>query len=358
MRTRRTLVVVGGTLLLGWGALRALSPSGEIGGPAAGTLAPLDASLVSPWEEVARLSGDALPAGRVQDLDARRDTLFVLQPHAWLFVVGGQPSAPFGTRTRGAPGWIGRGTGIAASGNGVWVLDDLRQRAAHWALDGTRATERDLRSSRGLGAMHQRIVALDGDAFVITSAVPGQGAFEWIVTRLHPSGTDTLIEGHGRGIRGGGHDEPHFAVLRDGRLVSIDASSWRVRHFTADGSLAAEHLRPDAPRWALPDSARRALQRTTAFLGPTLQEALATDATIPPVRAITATADNRLIVLSAVTMEATHAELVALDGTPIARLWAQPEEHPVFLADGALYRIRALDDVTIIERQRLLGASP
>lgn len=358
MRTRRVLVAFGGALLLGWGALRALTPTGESGAAASGALAPFDSSLVSAWEEVARLTNDDLLDGRVRGVDARGDTLYVLQSNHWLFVVDQRPSASFGTATRGAPDWLGRGTGIAAVRDSVIVLDDLRQLAAQWSLDGQRGIERDLRSTRGLGAMHQRLVPLTDGAFAVTSVVPSEGAVEWVVTRHRAASVDTLVTGHGIGARGGGHDEPHVAPLRDGSLVIVDANSWRVRRFGADGALLSTHRRADAPRWALSDSARRKLQQSAMLLGPGLQNALAIDATLPPVRAITATADDRLIVLSAVTMEATHAELVARDGTPITSLWARPEEHPVFLARGALYRVRALDEVTIIERQRLIGVTP
>lgn len=358
MRPRRVLVAFGGTLLLGWGALRALTPSGESGAPASGVLAPFDSSLVSAWEEVARLTIDELLDGRVRGLDARGDTLFVLQSSQWFFVVDGRPSAAFGSATRGAPEWQGRGTAIAAVSDSVIVLDDLRQLAVQWSIEGQRGVERDLRSSRGLGAMHQRLVPLAGGDFAVTSVVPSEGAVEWVVTRHREAGVDTLVTGHGIGERGGGHDEPHVAQLRDGSLVIIDANTWRLRRFAADGGLLGTHQRADAPRWALSDSARRTLQESAMLLGPALQHALAIDATLPPVRAITATADDRLIVLSAVTTETTHAELVERDGTPVASLWPRPEEHPVFLARGALYRVRALDDVTIIERQRLTGVAP
>lgn len=358
MRTRRILVAFGGVLLLGWGALRALTPSGESGTPTGGTLAPLDSSLVSAWEEVAQLTTDTLIDGRVRGVDARGDTVFVLLSHQWFFVVNERPSAPFGTATRGAPEWIGRGTGIAAVGDSVIVLDDLRQLAAQWSMSGQRGIERDLRSARGLGAMHQRLVPLRDGAFAVTSAVPSEGAVEWVVTRHRGASADTVITGHGIGARGGGHDEPHVAELRDGSLVVVDANTWRVRRFASDGALLSTHHRADAPRWALSDSARRKLQESAVLLGPALQNALAIDATVPPVRAISATADDRLIVLSAVTLDETHAELVERDGTPIASLWPRAEEHPVFLTRGALYRVRALDEATIIERQRLRGVVP
>lgn len=358
MRTGRVVIAIGGTLLLGWAALGALSSSGEIVGPAVGTLAPFDSSLASHWEEVARLSTDELPSGRVRGIDARGDTVFVLQTNHWFFIVDGNASELFGTATRGAPHWIGRGSAIAGSENGVVVLDDLRQLAARWSLDGTRGLERNVRSTRGLGAMHQRLVPLTDNAFLVTSSVPTEGAVEWVVTRHHAAGVDTLIAGHGIGERGGGHDEPHVAPLRDGSLVVIDANTWRVRRLSLGGAVLSTHQRDDAPRWAPSDSARRGYNRTMALVNPALQAAFAIDATLPPVRAITATADDRLIVLSSVTIDATHAELIASDGTPIASLWARPEEHPVFLARGALYRVRALDEVTIIERQRLIGGAP
>jgi hypothetical protein len=288
----------------------------------------------------------------------RGDTLFVLQSNHWFLATNGRSSSVFGTATRGAPHWIGRGTGIAASGDSVIVLDDLRQVAARWSLEGERGRERDLRSARGLGAMHQRIVPLPNGDVLITTVVPSESDVEWVVTRHRTSGVDTLVTGHGIGARGGGHDEPHVASLADGSYVIIDANTWKVRRFAADGALLATTARVDAPRWAPSDSTRRAIQQSASFLGYGLQAALAIDATLPPVRAVTASADNRLIVLSAVTTEATHAELVALDGSPIASLWARPEEHPVFLVRGALYRVRALDDVTIIERQTLIGAAP
>lgn len=326
--------------------------------PAAGVLAPFDSSLASAWEEVARLTTDTLLDGRVRGVDARGDTLFVLLSNQWYYVVNLSPSAPFGTATRGAPDWLGRGTGIAVVGDSVIVLDDLRQLAAQWSISGQRGFERDVRSSRGLGAMHQRLVPLSDGAFAVTSAVPSEGAVEWVVTRHRGAAADTLITGHGIGARGGGHDEPHVAELRDGSLVVVDANTWRVRRFGSDGALRSTQHRADGPRWALSDSARRKLQESAVLLHPALQNALAIDATLPPVRAISATADDRLIVLSAVTLDATHAELVELDGTAIASLWPRPEEYPVFLARGALYRVRALDEVTIIERQRLNGALP
>lgn len=358
MQARRILIAVSGTLLLGWGALLALSPTGEIGAPAVGTIAPFDSARLSSWEEIARLSTDELTSGRIQGLDARGDTLFVLQAHQWFFVVNGRPSELFGTATRGAPDWLGRGSAIAASGDGVVVIDDERQLATHWSLTGDRGLERPLRSTRGLGAMHQRLVPLaDGD-FLVTSAVPAEGAVEWVVTRHRVGGRDTLIVGHGIGERGGGHDEPHVVALRDGSFVVLDANTWRLRRLGADGTVIATHQRSDAPRWAPSDSARRGYNRTMALVNPALQVALAMDGTLPPVRAVTTTADDRLIVLSAVTMDATHAELIASDGSPIASLWARPEEHPVFLARGALYRVRALDEITIIERQRFIGATP
>lgn len=352
------LVSFGGILVLGWGAHRALTPSGASDAPAAGALAPFDSSLVSAWEEVARLTHDAVLDGRVRGVDARGDTLFVLQSNHWFLVVDQRPSAPFGTATRGAPEWLGRGSGIAAVGDSVIVLDDLRQLAAQWSTAGRRGFERDLRSTRGLGAMHQRLTPLAGGAFAVTSAVPSEGAVEWVLTRHRAGAADTLIGGHGVGARGGGHDEPHLAQLRDGSLVIVDANTWRLRRFGPGGALLDTGHRIDAPRWAPSDSTRRALQRSAMLLGPALQHALAIDATLPPVRAITATADDRLIVLSAVTTDATHAELLERDGTPIASLWRRPEEHPVFLARGALYRVRALEAVTVIDRQRLVGVQP
>lgn len=358
MPGRLGLLATGGTLLLGWVALRALTPSGEVGSPSTGVVADLDTSLVTPWTEIARLPADEIETGRIVGLDARGDTLFVLQQHHWRFIVGGSPSAVFGTDSRGAPSWIGRGIAILAHDSVVTILDDLRQLATRWTLDGTRIAEQDLRSTRGLGSMHQRLTPIRGNQMLVTSVVPSEQGVEWVVTRLHSTEADTLITGHGIGARGGGHDEPHIAALGDGSFVVIDANTWRVRHMGADGATRRVHHRSDAPRWSFSDSARRSFNRTMALVGPTMQAALAIDATLPPVRAITATEDGRLIVLSAVTTEATHAELVALDGSPIASLWPRPEEHPVFLVRGALYRVRALDDVTLIERQRLNGAQP
>lgn len=138
----------------------------------------------------------------------------------------------------------------------------------------------------------------------------------------------------------------------------MNADSWRIEAFNATGDREAEHQRQGAARFAVPAEMSERMQSYARLLSPAQQTSYALGATLPPVHAITLTSSGDLLVLTATNGEATIAELVRVDGTPVATLWAREEPHPVFAVRGVLLRVRKLEDVTIVERQRLRSDAP
>lgn len=360
-RSGSLLTGLGGLVLLGWGAAQMLRPSGEDEAPAAGALAPFDASRAGPWEEVARVPAERLGRGNVVALDARGDTLFLLWSTSWLWLHGDSMHGPFGSRIAGDPASLRAGVGLVAQDRQVLILDGARQMLSRWSLDGARGTESPLASADDRTLQHLGFGAADGAAVVVASLEIGDTTAGWHLVRHAVSAdgdrTDTLRRDLGRGVPFAAYDLPWFASHGD-TITALFAHSARLLSMDAAGRTSRDVTRTDQPRWPMPDSSRRALAKWAGVVPATMLRLLALPPLMPPLRGVTIAPTGERIVLTARGDDAFHVELVDGEGRAIARLWERSEPWPIHLARGAIYRLRDLDDVLVVERQRLRGALP
>lgn len=345
----------GGLLLLGWVALVALPEAGEDGVPAVGQLADWDSTLATSWTAVASLPSE-LAGDEVTALDARADTVFVMQRHQWMALAGSEQWGPFGSRAVGAPDYIAAGQGIVRLDDGVLVLDGTRQMASLWSFDGVRGAEVNLRSTEAAYSSPTTLVAHGPRAAVVGVLALTDGGTQWSLLRVRgsPAGrTDTLLQDAAVRHPGAAWDFPLVARRADGAIGILGADSWRLRVLGDDGQLLLDTLRAGAPRWAGDRAARQRLLEMASQAPSVMREAFAPREHTVPGRALTATSDGGWLAVTADNQERHHAELLDARGHPIARLWREAEPHPVFAVRGALYRVRALDDRTVIDRQEI-----
>lgn len=356
MRASRILALVGGVLALGWAAQFLRGPAEGRGDPATGTLAPYDSAIASAWEPVATLSVDAIGGGAVQALAERGDTLLVLQANQWTMLVAGQVIGTYGTAVTGAPGFLARAVGIGVTRDAILVLDGARHRLTRWSRAGEMLDAHEMQPTVGLGSQRHGMVVADDVAYVPTYVMAEEGG-RWDLERLRGTAHDTLIAGHGVDQPGAAHNQPVAAPLHDGRLLVLDAASWRLRLFSASGGLEREGRREDPPHYAIPAAARVKLRALLGQMPPAQRRALELPAALTPIVAATAVGDSLLLTVIRTHDETAIAELLRLDGTPLARLWRDPDPHRIFALDGALFRVRERDDAFIVERQRLASRS-
>lgn len=355
MTLRHLGVALGTLLIVGWGALYALTPAEGDGVPMSGVLAPLDTSRVGPWEEVARLAVDDIGGLRINGLDMRGDTLVVVQATQWHLVVGGALQGSFGSDVQGSPEFLARAVGAALLPHSVVVFDGLMHRASQWSRDGVRDRSIDLRGRVGLGIQHHFVIAADSGLFVPGYQMTDVGG-EWQLVRVTATTVDTLIKSHRMLGDGGAYDTPLPLPLPDGSYYVLDASTWRIRFFNARGvETRAATVRADAPRFPVPRKLATRMRRHLSRAPEAQRSAVTMGATLPPVRAATLAADGNLLVLTSTDEEATILELVSPSGAGIATLWSNPVQDRTFAVRGAIYRVRELDDVVVIDRQRPLS---
>jgi hypothetical protein len=352
MRASRFLALFGGALALGWAAQFLRGPAAGERGPAAGTLAPFDSSITSAWELVATLDAADLGGGRVRALDVAGDTLLVLQSNQWSLFVGGEHVGTFGTPVVGAPGFLSSAVGIGFQRDAIVVLDGARHRLTRWSRTGEPIAEYEMQPTVGLGSQRSSLVAGD-DAIYIPTYVMADAGGSWDLERLRGSERDTLIQRHGAGQRGAAYDSPVPVPLSGGRALVVDATGWRLRVLSASGAAERSSRRESPPQYAIPSRARVKMRAMLEQVPPAQRLALEMPDALSPVFTATVVDDTLLLTVIRASDESALAELLTFDGTPIARPWRDPDPHPIFAVRGALYRVRELDDVTLIERQRI-----
>lgn len=350
-RLRLILVGAGGLLLLGWVGLRAFPEAEGDGAPAMGQLAPWDSTLAGDWQRVAGVPA-ALSSGSITALDVRGDTVYALQRNKWLVVAGDAIWGPYGSISIGAPDELTAGTGIVGTPFGVLTLDAGRFRVSHWSLDGVRGEEADVSHPTAAQTYPGFLVPTDSGAFVGVVTLQNRGA-QYTILRVAGSAVpriDTLLQDPVSSETGAGWEIPFPALAPSGTVGVLNANSWRLRQLAANGTIAFDSVRKNAPRWRTTRRQRGTLlEQATSSSGP-FGRVFSASEYAPPVRGFLALDDDRWIALSADPLDRSHAELLDARGRPLARLWQEPEPEPVFAVRGALYRVRATYDTTFIER--------
>ena len=361
MNARRLLGLFGLILVVGfvvayWPTTTGPPTAAE---PPEGMLAPHRPELVGPWEEVARVPAERLGRGAIVDLDEYQDTLYIAQRDRWFWVADDAVSEPLGSPTQGSPTWLGAAVAIRGVAGGAVILDRGRNMVSHWRLDGTRGVETDLRPRDGLAVIVDGVAAqADGTLLVSVRRILVDGDGEWIVLRgvIGPARFDTVYRGAKDPREAEAHNSPKLAVAPDGSFLIAPALEWKFISVSRAGTVLGDRSREDGPRWAVPDSIRRQYQTLLERFPPAHRVAHALPATFPPVRALSSHSQGNLLVLVASGPEETHVELLDANAVPISRLWPAPESLSIFLANGAVFRVRETADFTIIERQRLRPA--
>ncbi len=346
--SRRLIPIVGGLLLLGWGASFLTRPAPAGGAAAVGSLASFDSTLASAWPPVVSLGDDALDGGRILALDARHDTLVLAHPHAVTVVVGGRVARRFGSDVTGAPEFIARGAGIAITEAGIAVLDAPLHRVDTWTFDGTRRTRLALPSS-AIGAQYGALVPAGGAA-VLSAYRHGEADGGWWLFRVSETTLDTLLARHARGERGAAFRIPLVTPTASG-YSNLDAMSGWLVPLDLRGSRGDSTQRRDQLMYPVSEQSRRRVRDLAATMSADLRRALDVGELAPSARAITATADGRLLVLTGDLDDAMHVEVLAADGQAIGRLWRDAEHSQLFLVRGGVYRIREVAESLVIERQ-------
>lgn len=358
LRADRLITGLGALVFLGWVAARTLPSAEADDAPAAGKLAPFDSARAGTWEALARIPADHLGRGGVIAMDARADTLFLLWGSSWLWVHGDSVRGPFGSRVEGDPTSLHSGVGIVARDDHVLILDGARQVLSRWSLDGRRGAETDLRGPEGQALQHLALGDAGTAAVVVASLAVTDTTLSWhLVRHADPGiagGADTLRQHLGRGVPFAAYDVPWLATHGD-TLTALFSHSARILSLDHAGRTRRDVLRADQPRWPTPDSSRRAMARWAGLVPPSTLRLLALPPLMPPLRGLTIAPTGERIVLTAAGDHALHAELLDGDGRAIARLWADAESVPVHAVRGALFRLRDLEAVLVVERQRVRG---
>lgn len=348
--SRRLLPAVGGLLLLGWGASFLMRPAPAAGGPAVGSLAPFDSTLVGPWQPVVTLAGEALDGGRIVAIDARGDTVVLAHPHAISVIVDGRVVRRFGSDVTGAPEFIARGAGIAITPAGIALLDAPLHRLDTWTFEGERTMRLSLPTA-GAGVTYGNVVPIDGGALV-SAYRQGETDGGWWVLRVTVSGVDTLLARYALGARGSAYRIPLVTPTAAG-YASLDAMTAWLVPLAATGARGDSTQRPDPVRYRISEKSRRRVRDLAATMPADLQRALDVGEFAPAARAVTATADGRLLVLSGDLDDAMHVEVLAPDGREVGRLWRDADGAQLFLVRGSVFRIREVEEALVIERQSL-----
>lgn len=354
MKRARWYLIGAALLLLAWGARVLRAPAPDAGQLASGALAPLDTTLVTPWEEVARLPVPNAGGRRIAAIDIVDDSLYVLFANTWSLVVDGAVVAGPGSIALGDPVGISAGVGIVRHPAGVAILETARPRLITQDLLGQVRDTVAIGTVDGASMAYKNLVARDSTLYVSALRTTVDST-AWILLRVEDDRVDTVFARSTGGARGSAFAVPRLAPRADGGVVVVNADSWTIESFGPTGARESEHQRRGAARYAVPAEMSERMQGYLRLLGPAQQTAFALGATLPPVHAITQTSAGDLLVLTSTTGEATIAELVRVDGTAIATLWAREEPRPVFAVRGVLLRVRIHENVTIIERQRLRG---
>lgn len=348
--SRRLLPVVGGLLLLGWGASFLMRPAPADGGPAVGSLAPFDSTLAAGWQPVVTLAGEALDGGRILALDARHDTVVLAHPHAITVVVDGRVARRFGSDITGAPEFIARGAGVAITSAGIALLDSPIHRLDTWSFEGERTARLSLPTA-GAGVTYGNLVPSD-DGALVSAYRQGETDGGWWVLRVTATGIDTLLARYALGARGGAYRIPLVTPTASG-YASLDAMTAWLVPLSATGARGDSTQRPDPVRYRVSEKSRRRVRDLAATMPVDLQRALDLGEFAPAARAVTAAADGRLLVLSGDLDDAMHVEVLAPDGRDIGRLWRDADDAQFFLVRGSVYRIREVEESLVIERQSL-----
>lgn len=352
MRASRFLVPIGGILALGWAAQFLRGPAEGPDGPASGEVAPFDSTIASAWEPLATLAAEDIGGGRIESLDQRGDTLLVLQSNQWTMLVAGELVGTYGTPVVGAPGFLARAVGIGFTTDAVLVLDAARHRLTRWSRSGEMLDAYEMQPTEGLGSQRHGM-AVGEDVVYVPTYVMATAGGSWDLERLRGSAHDTLLKRDGFDQAGVAYDQPVAVPLRDGRLLVLSATTWRLRFFEPSGAVERESQRLSPPRYAIPGESRVKIRALTEQIPPAQRRALELPEALSPIFGATLVDDTLLLTVIRTTYDASVAELLRLDGTPIARPWRVPDPHPIFALRGALFRVRELDDVTIVERQRI-----
>lgn len=351
----RILPALGGLLLVGWGASYLTRPTPAADTAMHGRLATFDASLAAAWEPIATLDGDALEGGRILALDARNDTLVLAHPHAVSVLVNGRLVHRFGSDVVGAPEFIARGAGIALTDHGIAVLDPPQHRVDFWRPDGARIARVALPSS-SQGAQYAAVASLD-HAVLVTAFLHSDAGPGWWVWRVTPTATDTVLARHAAGEAGAAFRIPMVGALRD-TLWLLDALRGTMFTLGPDGKRLDSTARPDHPRSRVPERSRRRLREMSATMPQALRRALDVGDYGPSTRALSATEDGRLLVLTADLDEAMHVELLDRAARPMGRLWEAAESAQLFLVRGRVYRLREDDARYVIDRMTPRPSQP
>lgn len=316
--------------------------------PLNGQLAPLDTSLVIGWTELARLTSDEILAGEIRALDYAGDSLFVLQPHAWSLVVGGQHQGSYGTALTGAPEYLARAEGIVRTAEGVAVLDAPRHRITMWTPSGERLEDRVLGQPNGQVVLHQSLTPTS-TRMLLTSWITTDSGGHWLVQRFRDSVVDTLPVLPGQ-RSGESFNAPHLMSGDATDLTVVDAESWRVRRYSASFALLDSTRRADAPHFAVPAALARRMRANIAMMPEMQRRDFLLGESLPSLRGATMTARGEILAITVRDDAAAIAELIGRDGRAIASLWSAPDSSGLFAVRGSLLRVRELDAVTIIER--------
>lgn len=352
--SRRLIPIVGGLLLLGWGASFLTRPTPAGGGAAVGSLAAFDSTLAGPWQPVITLTDDALDGGPIVALDARHDTVVLAHRHAVTVIVNGRVARRFGSDVTGAPEFIARGAGIALTDAGIAMLDAPLHRVDTWTFDGHRQSRLALPTD-GIGAQYGALVPAGGVA-VLSAFRHGETDGGWWLFRVGETTLDTLLARHARGEAGAAFRIP-LVTPTDAGYANLDAMTGWLVPLDGHGVRGDSTQRRDQLLYPVSEQSRRRVRDLAAAMPADLRRALDVGELAPSARAVSASDDGRLLVLTGDLEDAMHVEVLAPDGQNIGRLWRDAEPSQLFLVRGSVYRIREVAESLVIDRQSLTPAA-
>jgi hypothetical protein len=320
--------------------------------PDEGQLLPLPDHL-PPWETVAEISPERLGPGEVVDLEARGDTVYLLQPHTWTRIHRDTTAGPFGSNVTGDPNWIAGGAAITSRDSLVYVLDGRRLQLSSWTRTGRRLSAIEIeRRGSALQAEHLA-VGRDGSIYVSAFEVGANTDGRWMVLRFdgRRGAPDTLL------IRPAGPSGRYAITFVEptpqGELLVVDGLHYVLRWYGPDGTERRRATREGYARWKVPDSVRTEYGAIVMSMPPPVRARFELPEYWPPVRGVAMQPDGRILVLLTAGARTLHAEVLEASGEGRVRLTEEASQDLLFPGSDGVYRIRHEPDTTRIERRRL-----
>lgn len=295
---------------------------------------------------ISRETAGVIDAGHLQSgpIVAMTETaagVFVLQNSSWLLVARGKTFGPFGSSTRGRPGWIASGVAIEVRDSQVYILDRTRRAVHVFTHDGTWRRTVDLAIASGLP---DRFVMDRAGRWIVSAFInDGLQNSRWLLLRYdHHGAADTIY------IREGSTFDFVIPVVADGnRVYAFNSATYRVDELSADG-LGAHFVRGNPPRVPIPDSVRRSLNR---YMSKVPGRSTAGLRYVPIVVHAASLPAGRFAVAISTSLDKVMVEEIDSMGRPHATL-VESAQLPIALVRGGMLSLVEETNRTIVQRQR------